>query len=1106
MSEGAHPANSSPDHEGASADPNPSGPEPVNRPSTVAFRLDSGPRKFGNYLLLKELGRGAQGVVYLAEDASLRRKVALKMLTRAGAQSQLVRDRFRREAELTSKFEHPNICGVHDFGEVEGMPYIAMQYVRGTTLASIVEKAKKGVVGDEPGSETISIVGGANKGELEDVLRLIERAARALHVAHEAGLVHRDIKPANIMVTTEGHPVLLDFGLARDVESEAQTLTQSGQILGTPAYLAPEQIVASRGTVDRRTDVYALGVTLFECLTLRRPFDGQSWDQLFHEILDGSSPNPRTFNPRIPKDLSTVIEVAMERDQTRRYPTAEAFAEDLRRVRSFEPIQAKAATVFARARKWARRNPGRATAAAAGVVFALTGAGLFVGNVLQRRSDLRGHLEAALQALSTARYDEATLAVAKAKELDPKSAEVEALRARVERARADAEREVERSKDLAEAELARTEELRQRERYVQVRQELDELEVELARERSSKYEKPASDAERGRYARRETEAKTLRSEVESLRVTRLEALQRAAKAEQKWGGSSASTQGAFADYYLELWREAVQRRDPVLTEVMRSAAEQHDVQHEHREELLGRGTLALDVVPAAADVHLFRWESYETVRSGDVIPRLVPVPTAGIGRVRPTAWEGDFHPGDPCLVVTGVERGSLAERAGLVRGDLVVRCAGAPCDGGLFVLDAAADEALVRAGVAPLERITALDGVAVDGVFDWVMRITSAKRALLALELVERDGALSIDPRRLPVGTALDLVRDGAPTAVQLVVLHDGRPVALDLPARTKSGLICERTAYPLVLAPENRIEPGAALQVDPGSYLLFARRAGFEDQRLNVLVERRATPSARIVLDPEGTTPPGFVRVPAGSFLEGGDPEAFRPRAGQRPDVPAFAIARKELTNREWYEFVNDPDTLAKLLAVPPGRHLYLPQDDRVLAKQNAESGAWTWDVFENTSADSPVLGLTWNDVRDYLEWRNLKAGENGEPWRYDLPSESEWEKAARGVDGRAFPWGDRFDPALTVCLVRKDGYLLDAPGGFEPRDESPYGVLDMAGSREEWLRDLVDGSATSLARKRGGHWSSRVEALFRSASRGEAAQDRFQSSQGVRLVARRP
>ncbi len=1080
----------------------PGGGDGGPRAPTTYFRLDTGPRQFGNYTLLKELGRGAQGVVYLAEDSSLRRKVALKMLTRAGAQSKNVRDRFRREAELTSKFEHPGICGVHDFGEVDGMPYIAMQYVRGTTLASIVEKARKGSGGGEAGSDTISLAGGGNKGDLEDVLRLIERAARALHVAHEAGLVHRDIKPANIMVTEEGHPVLLDFGLARDVESEQQTLTQSGQILGTPAYLAPEQIVAARGTVDRRTDVYALGVTLFECLTLRRPFDGGSWDQLFHAILDGAPPNPRAINPRIPRDLATVIEVAMERDQTRRYPTAQALAEDLRRVRSFEPIQAKAASTITRVGKWSRRNPGRATAAGACVVFAFTGIALVAGRALQRRSDLRTELAAADAALAASNPVEAAVRLAKAKELDPESRLVVALEARVEHARTEAKLAVEREQALASASAARAEEVQQRARYADARHELDTLEAELARERPAVKERFATDAARGAFARREARLDELRIEAERLLLSRLGALQRAARLEQPWGGASDATQSALADYYLERWREANDRRDTVLAAAMRSAAEEYDVRGEHRAELLGRGQLAVEVVPADAEVFLFRWVSYDTVRSGDVVPRLVPVPTPGVGFLR---FDGDDRPGDPCLVVTEVARGSIAEKAGIARGDLVVRCANARCDDGVFVRDVPAGSALETAGVGPFARITTLDGASIEGVFDWAVRVSASKRVESAVEFAGHPGAVTVDPRSLAVATALELVRDGSRTRMPIVALHEGKPLLVEVPAGQRAGLACERSAYPLFLLAENRVRAGAPFEVDPGSYLLFARRAGFEDQRCNVVVERRGDARTRIELDPLGTLPPGFVRIPAGPSIEGGDPAAFRPREAKTVELPAFAIARKELTNREWYEFVNDEETLAKLAAAPAGQHYLLPEDDRVLAKKTEDGATWTWAVHENTTADTPVLGLSWNDVRAYLEWRNLKAGEDGEPWRYDLPTESEWEKAARGVDGRAFPWGDRFDPALTVCLVRRDVYLLDAPGGFEPRDESPWGVLDLGGSREEWLRDLVPGSDPPRGPKRGGHWGSSVEALFRCASRGETAPDRFQSSQGVRLVLRK-
>ena len=180
-------------------------------------------RPFGHYRLLKELGRGAQGVVFLAEDSQLGRKVALKMLEGRNLDD-VVRGRFQREAEVTSRLSHPGICGIYEVGEFEGVPYIAMQFVRGTTLADMIDAAKR-AGGHGAAQASVSTLTG--KDSLQDVLALVERIARALHVAHEAGLVHRDIKPANIMVTPEGEPVLLDFGLARDVDDSGHTLTEA---------------------------------------------------------------------------------------------------------------------------------------------------------------------------------------------------------------------------------------------------------------------------------------------------------------------------------------------------------------------------------------------------------------------------------------------------------------------------------------------------------------------------------------------------------------------------------------------------------------------------------------------------------------------------------------------------------------------------------------------------------------------------------------------------------------------------------------------------------------------------------------------------------------
>ncbi len=347
----------------------------------------SGQRLLGHYRILEELGRGSQGQVFLAEDVRLQRKTALKVLSGAFAPSPETLQRFQREAAAASRLDHPGICGVYEAGEVGGAHYIAMRFVEGETLAQRIDTAREGVPASEPAaaSETLASPrpGSAQapksapsssqprakspttprgRAEVMSVVHLIERTARALHAAHEAGLIHRDIKPGNIMVTPEGDPVILDFGLARDESSDVKTLTHSGDLLGTPAYMSPEQLLAQRVSLDRRTDIYSLGVTLYECLTLKRPFDAPSREGLYQQILVAALPDPTRSNPSIPRDLRVAIETALDKDRNRRYKTALEFAEDLRRVRCYEPIKARPAGTVLRLRRWTQRNPVLATA------------------------------------------------------------------------------------------------------------------------------------------------------------------------------------------------------------------------------------------------------------------------------------------------------------------------------------------------------------------------------------------------------------------------------------------------------------------------------------------------------------------------------------------------------------------------------------------------------------------------------------------------------------------------------------------------------------------------------------------------------------------------
>ena len=319
------------------------------------------PGRIGRYRLQTELGRGGQGIVFLAEDEVLHRRVALKLLTGLSARSPALLARFQREALLASKLDHPGLCAVFDSGVHEGTPFIAMRYVEGDSLETAIATARAAgrtcvelrTTADAKAS--IDAVGARER--WFRVVALIEEVARALHVAHQTGVVHRDIKPGNIVVTAEGHPVVLDFGIAADLEPDSPTLTRTGDVFGTPAYMAIEQVRGGPGATDARTDVWALGVVLYECLTLTRPFEGSTRDALFAAIRDTDPPDPCARAPGLPRDLAVVLGTALEKDPHRRYASAFDFAEDLRRVRAFEPIRARPAGAWLRARRWAQRNP-----------------------------------------------------------------------------------------------------------------------------------------------------------------------------------------------------------------------------------------------------------------------------------------------------------------------------------------------------------------------------------------------------------------------------------------------------------------------------------------------------------------------------------------------------------------------------------------------------------------------------------------------------------------------------------------------------------------------------------------------------------------------------
>ena len=303
-------------------------------------------RYFGDYELVKVLGEGGMGIVYKARQLSLNRAVALKMIKAARfAGADEVR-RFQNESEAVAQLDHPNIVPIFEVGQFEDQHYFSMKLIGGESL----DKRLKDYTADP-----------------RRAADLVRAAAGAVHHAHQRGILHRDLKPANILVDAEGQPHVTDFGLAKRVEGDSE-LTRSGAILGTPAYMAPEQASGRRGSVTTSTDVYGLGAILYALLTGRAPFGGTTVMDTLEQVRERPPESTRKLNPRVPRDLDVICLKSLEKDPWRRYASADALAEDLKRWLAGEPIAARPVGNVARLWMWCRRNP--VLSAAAGLVAA----------------------------------------------------------------------------------------------------------------------------------------------------------------------------------------------------------------------------------------------------------------------------------------------------------------------------------------------------------------------------------------------------------------------------------------------------------------------------------------------------------------------------------------------------------------------------------------------------------------------------------------------------------------------------------------------------------------------------------------------------------------